>query len=219
MWGVGRGRGRSWDCGTSGGHEEGDPRPQSWEFSCSGPWQSRAPWEPARLINILLSQGALQFPNHKTQGLSGARIFLTPDALSLPFALPTPGQKPRSSELPCGLGTSVLTVEHDPPTPGLESGRAPQWPGPQEGRRRQSSSSRECFPGGGGLLCAQPCPAHWGFRSGGSMVRQLWVCLRWAPSRQPQPTNWSQPGTGGSWSDLELSWTLGAGSRDPWSYG
>lgn len=42
------------------------------------------------------------------------------------------------------------------------------------------------------------------------------------PTRGPQSAataSWSQPGTDGSWSYPELSGTLGAGSRDPWSYG
>lgn len=36
------------------------------------------PWAPARCINILLSQGALECQHHKTQGLSTAGLFLSP---------------------------------------------------------------------------------------------------------------------------------------------
>lgn len=45
------------------------------------------PWEPARCINILLSQGALECQHHKTQGLSTAGLFLT---LSPPASPPSP---------------------------------------------------------------------------------------------------------------------------------
>lgn len=47
-----------------------------------------APWEPARLINVPLSQGTLEFQSHKTRGLSPVN---TPDSAvpSLPPALPT----------------------------------------------------------------------------------------------------------------------------------
>ena len=110
--GSGEGAGAVGPGGTCGE----DPRPQGPESSHCGPWQSRAPWEPARLINILLSQGALEFPYHKTQGLSVAGIFLTPCCpISLPPALSTSGQKPHSSELPCGLGTKIWGEDDEGP--------------------------------------------------------------------------------------------------------
>ena len=50
------------------------------------PLAELAPWEPARLINILLSQGALEFQHHKTRG----RNILDSPASSL--RLPCPPQ-------------------------------------------------------------------------------------------------------------------------------
>lgn len=67
------------------------------------------PWAPARCINILLSQGALECQHHKTQGLSTAGLFLSRVPCLPPR--PSPSPCPPASELPCGPGKSLhLTV-------------------------------------------------------------------------------------------------------------
>lgn len=80
------------------------------------PQAELVPWESARLINILLSQGALEFQHHKTQRLSPAGIFLTPQR---PLS---PRHCPPQAGGPAGLSCQVAWGQVTSPDSEVEIG-------------------------------------------------------------------------------------------------